>query len=629
MCGIAGVAFSDANRPPESEPLHRMAHAIAHRGPDGAGEFLAPGLGLVHRRLAIIDPAAGQQPLGNEDGTIQIAFNGEIYNFPELRQRLIAKGHRFRTHSDTEVIVHLYEEVGEDVVRGLNGMFAFALWDSRQRKLLLARDRLGIKPLYFQRNTERILFGSEPRAILAYGDHPRAVDPFALDDYLAFGMVITPKSIYQGIEQLPPGHTLVYHPGNRNASAKCYWKLEFQPDPRPESEWISQLSAAVDASVKSHLIADVPVGAFLSGGVDSSAIVASAARQTSEPLRTFSIGFHEEKFSELPYATVIAEQYRTIHRQEILTADAASSLEALTAAFDEPFADVSAISMLAVSRFAAESVKVVLSGDGGDECFGGYLRYAHDLKEASIRRLLPKAVRKSMFGTLGQWWPSFEFLPRPLRWKNALINLGLENSSAYANTLKQCRSPLRELLLNPEIRRAVAGYVPNSRLVQAYESAPARDPLSGMIAADFAVTLPDDYLVKVDRASMANGLEVRPPLLDHQLVELAARIPSRFKIANGELKSIFKKSLRERIPGAILGRPKQGFVIPVEEWLRGPLAPMMRDTILGSNSRLDGLIDRPKAKELLESHIAGRGQHGRVLWSLIVLARWAEHHMSV
>jgi len=627
MCGIAGVAFADTTRIPEAAWLRTMGRAIAHRGPDGSGEYVAPGVGLAHRRLAIIDPDSGQQPLGNEDGSIQITCNGEIYNYLELRERLVAKGHRFRTRSDTEVIVHLYEELGEDLVRELNGMFAFAIWDAPRRKLFLARDRIGIKPLYFQRNSERLLFGSEPRAILASGDHRRQVDPFALDDYLTFGMVLGPKSIYRGIEQLPPGHTLAVEAGRWNASPKCYWKLEFHTDSKPEADWVSLVREAVDASVKSHLAADVPIGAFLSGGVDSSAVVASACLQRPDPLRTFSIGFPELEFSELSFAKLVAEKYHTVHREEILTADAAGSLDALTRAFDEPFADVSAIPTMAVSKFASESVKVVLSGDGGDECFGGYPRYAHDLREDKVRRLFPAVFRQAVFGPLGRCWPSFERLPRPLRWKTALTNLSMDASAAYANTLKQCRPPLRDLLLHPDIRRAVAGYFPKSSLLHAFDSASPRDPLAGMIAADFAVTLPDDYLVKVDRASMAHGLEVRPPLLDHTIVELAARIPSSLKIANGELKSVFKKTLEGRLPPEVVYRPKQGFVVPLDKWLRGPLAEMMRDTILGSNSALDGLIDRQQAKQLLESHVGGRGRHGRVLWSLIVLARWAEHHL--
>jgi asparagine synthase (glutamine-hydrolysing) len=629
MCGIAGVLYADPARPVAPDLLRAMGQSIAHRGPDAEGFLADPGLGLVHRRLSIIDLSGGDQPIGNEDGSVQVVFNGEIYNFQELRAGLESRGHRFRTHSDTEVLVHLYEEEGEDLVARLRGMFAFALWDRKERRLLLARDRLGIKPLYVYRDAEKLLFGSELKAILAHPGTRREVNAEALEDYLAFGMVPGAASIFRGIEKLPPAHTLVARAGELGRAPRRYWRLHIEPDHRPiAEEWQEAVRAKLDETVRLHLIADVPVGAFLSGGLDSSIVVASSAGATRGQLQTFSIGFREEAFSELPYARQVAERFGTRHTEEVVTPDAVSLLGELTHYYDEPFADSSAVPTYLVSRLAARGVKVVLSGDGGDEAFGGYARYAHDLREAALRRRLPQWLRRRALGPLARAWPKADWLPRWLRAKTLLTNLSLDGAAAYANTLSICRPPLRRRLLAPDLAAGLNGHRPG-RLIEAdYAAAPAGDALAGMLAADVGTVLPDDFLVKVDRASMAHGLEVRPPLLDHELMELAAHIPSRFKVRGGETKWVLKQTYREKLSDAVVKRPKHGFDMPIDTWLGGPLREMFEDSVLAPTARVRDLIAQPTARKLYREHLSGAGRHGGVLWGLLVLARWSERYLG-
>jgi asparagine synthase (glutamine-hydrolysing) len=627
MCGIAGVLYRDQERMPERAVLEAMGQAIAHRGPDGEGFLQEPGVGLVHRRLAIIDLTGGAQPLGNEDGSIQIVFNGEIYNYQALTKQLQERGHRFRTQSDTETIVHLYEDEGDKVVEHLRGMFTFALWDRPRRRLLLARDRVGIKPLFYYRDEEKLLFGSEIKAILAHPGVQVDIDPMALEDYIAFGLIPGQRSIFRQIAKLPPAHVWSIEGDLGKQPSRCYWQLRFEPDEKLSAdEWQEAIRAKLAESVRLHLIADVPVGAFLSGGIDSSIVVASCSGQTKGSLQTFSMGFPEQSVSELPFAREIARRYQTQHAEEIVTPDSVAIVDQLAHFFDEPFADSSAIPTFLVSQVAARHVKVVLSGDGGDEAFGGYRRYAHDLKEAALRQRLPGWMQR-LLSPIARNWPKADWLPRPFRLKTALTNLSLDPGAAYANTLQVCRPPLRRQLLHPDIARQLNGHDPGAAVVAAYQTARPGDWLSGMIASDVATLLPDDYLVKVDRATMACGLEARPPLLDHELLEMAARIPSRWKIHQGETKWILKEAFRAHLPPAVLRRPKQGFEIPVDAWLRGPLRERFQDSVLATGSPLEGLINRQVAARLFAQHERGVGRHGGVLWSLLVLNAWANRYL--
>ncbi|QDT34648.1 asparagine synthase (glutamine-hydrolyzing) [Thalassoglobus polymorphus] len=628
MCGIAGVLFADGAQPVEEVRLREMADSIAHRGPDAEGIWKASGIGLAHRRLSIIDLSDGNQPIANEDGSVQVVFNGEIYNYRELQSELIAKGHRFRTNSDTEVLVHLYEEMGVEFVKRLRGMFAVALWDVKRQRLVLARDRVGQKPLYYFQDEKRVLFGSEIKAILSWGNIPREINLEALESYLTFGVVPGELSIFRNIHKLPAATTLVIDRNNWRATPQKYWQLNFEPDESKSlDQWIEELSNKFDETTDAHRIADVPVGAFLSGGVDSSAVVGSLMQSGTEAIKTFSIGFEEEAFSELPYAKIIAEKFQTEHIEETVTSDAVAGLADLVHYYDEPFADSSAIPTMAVCKVAHEHVKVVLSGDGGDEAFGGYSRYAHDLKEAKLRALLPQWFRKSILHQAAIIWPKADWLPRPMRLKTALTNLSLKDDAAYANTISLCRPDMRRELLRQDVSEHLNGYHPEDRIIRGFQQGNT-SPLNGMLSADTSMLLPDDFLTKVDRASMAVGLEVRPPMVDHEFLELASKVPSSLKVKDGETKWIFKKACEKRLPLDIIWRRKQGFEIPADDWLRGPLREIFESQVLSQNSQVANFIEIKTAKKLYNAHLNKTGRYGSVLWSLLVLGCWMNHWCS-
>lgn len=629
MCGIAGVIYAERDRPVNPSVLQAMSDQIAHRGPDSEGFLIEPGIGLAHRRLSIIDIAGGQQPLGNETGSVQTVFNGEIYNFQNLRRELLALGHRFQTQSDTEILVHLYEEIGERLVDRLRGMFAFALWDKTRRRLLLARDRIGIKPLYIYRDTEKLIFGSEIKAILAHPDVSREIDPEALEGFLALGIVSGARSIFHKIEKLQPAHILSVTTDQLWCSPQRYWQLTMEPDERPSvGEWCEEIRAKIIETTRMHLTADVPVGAFLSGGVDSSLIVAVASDQTRGKLQTFSLGFEDEQFSELAYAKEIANRFNTDHTESIVTSDSVSLLDELTHYYDEPFADPSAIPSYLVSRLASQHVKVVLSGDGGDEAFGGYDRYAHDLIESRIRKQIPRWLRQSILAPVSRVWPKSDWLPRPLRARTLLTNLSLDPGPAYANTLMLFRQPFRRRLIESSLRDQLQGHNPCALIEQYVRHTTTGDILGGMISADTSILLPDAFLVKVDRASMAHGLEVRPPLVDHELMELAARIPSKWKIHKSRTKWILKQAFKETLPVNIRDRPKRGFEIPIDDWLRGPLRPMFEAAVLEPNARVRELVDQAVIKKLYQAHLSKKQRLGNVLWSLLILAKWSNRYLG-
>lgn len=624
MCGIAGVLYADSGRSVSLSLLADMGHAIAHRGPDGEGTFRSGPVGLVHRRLAIIDPVGGQQPLSNEDESVHIVFNGEIYNYRELRRQLEVLGHVFRTNSDTEVLVHLYEEHGPELCTQLRGMFAFAIWDARRHELLLARDHLGQKPLFIYRDSEKLVFGSELKSVLAHPNIDRTIDPAAIEDYLTFGFIPGQRTIFGCVTKLPAAHWLRVTRQELHTLPKRFWQLSFDHEDRSTpDDWKLRIDEALRESVKTHLVADVPVGAFLSGGLDSSAIVAMMASLRTDPVRTFSVGFNEEKYSELPFAREVAQHYGCQHTEEIVTPEAARDLDELVYLYDEPFADTSALPTMAVSRLAAGHVKVVLSGDGGDELFGGYSRYAHDLHESGIRTCIPTIIRSLVLKPLAAVWPKVDWLPRPLRLQTLLQNLSSHPAEAYANTVSACRHAMRKRLLNRDFALTLNGYQPEQSIIAAFQYG-HRDALSGMLSADTNVLLPDDFLTKVDRASMGFGLEVRPPLIDWKLMELAASMPSEFKIRNGSKKWMLKQLFASRLPNGLVDRRKQGFEMPIDRWLRGPLSDQVRTHVLDPNGPISNFISVSMARQLFESHCQGIGRHGQLLWSLLILARWLD-----
>ena len=629
MCGITGIVNANTQTPVSREKLKAMSGAISHRGPDAEGFFVnQSGVGLAHRRLSIIDLSGGDQPIGNEDGSIQIVFNGEIYNHRELRSSLKQRGHQFRTKSDTESIVHLYEDYGSDVVTHLRGMFAFALWDSRKQQLLLARDRLGQKPLYYSFSQNRLLFGSEIKSILAAENQSREIDLQALENYLYFGFIPGEQSIFKDIRKLKAGSTLTLEVPDWNLTEERYWSLPSADSiPRATGEWKDQVLSKIKESVDAHLIADVPVGSFLSGGLDSSLITAFCSELSPETTKTFSIGFEKREFSELEHAAVVAQAFNTEHTEEIVTADAVQSLENLVHYYDEPFADPSAIPTMRVAEIASQQVKVVLSGDGGDEAFGGYSRYSHDLWEDRIRNIFPSLIKKSIFGPLAQLYPKADWAPRPLRLKTALHNLSQDAAHAYANTLCQCPEPFRRRLLRNQVWEQLSDHHPENRIIDAFGDHHG-DPLKGMLAVDTSILLPDDFLTKVDRASMAVGLEVRPPLVDHELIELAWQIPSDLKVRNGETKWIMKQVAGEKLPHDIIHRKKQGFELPIDHWLRGPLKQSFEEHVLSEQTPLSNYFDTSYIRKLYQSHCNGTGRHGGLLWSILVLAYWMNRYLK-
>ncbi len=629
MCGIAGILYADPLHPVDGDLLARVNRALAHRGPDGDDVWTGEGVGLAHRRLAIIDLEGGHQPMSSADGALHIAFNGEIYNYRELRRRLEVQGHRFQSNSDTEVLLHLYEQHGTDMVTTLRGMFAFAIWDSRSRQLVLARDHVGVKPLYVFQNERSLIFASELKALLAAPSVPREVDLVALEDYLTFGMVVGARSILSGVRRLSPGSIAVIRQDGLAVNERRYWSLQMRPDPRwTEAAAAEAVRAKVEETVRLHMVADVPVGAFLSGGMDSGIVVGVAGALTTTPMQTFSIGFHEEEYSELSEARATARLFGTDHHEEIVSAEYSISLvEELTPYFDEPFADASAVPTYLVSRLASRVVKVALSGDGGDEAFGGYSRYREDLREWRTRTTLPPVVRSNVIAPLASWWPKADWLPRPLRAKTFLENVAAAGGAAYANSLAICRAAERRRLLSPALRESLNGYDPGLLIASAYDRTGDSDPVAAMIGADVEVHLPDDYLTKVDRASMAHGLEVRPVFVDHELLELTATLPSHMKVRAGHTKWLLRKVYRDFLPKGATSRPKRGFSVPVDGWFRGPLNDMFRDTVLTSSGALREFIDLTAVRRLFERHSSGLTRHGTSLWSILMLARWCETYL--
>jgi asparagine synthase (glutamine-hydrolysing) len=619
MCGITGVYNVGSGEPVGRDLLKQMTDTLVHRGPDDEGFFLSGSFGLGHRRLSIIDLPGGHQPLANEDQTVWAILNGEIYNFPELREELLQKGHRFRTRSDTEVIVHLYEEEGEACFERLRGMFTVALWDENTRKLLLARDRVGKKPLFYLWDGRRIVFASEMKAILQVPEVPRDIDLEALSDYFSFAYIPAPKSIFKAVRKVLPGHYLVVSPSGLRE--KQYWDLSFaETEERSEAEWCERLREAYTEAVRVRLMSDVPLGAFLSGGIDSSSTVAVMSALTGGGVVTSSIGFAEDEFNELPYARMVAEACRCRHHEEVLRPDAVGVVETLAWHYDEPFADSSAVPTYYVSKVARKHVTVALSGDGGDENFAGYRRYAFDRRENQLRSVLPYAVRRPLFGALAAVYPKADWAPRFLRAKSTLESLACSPLAGYFRSLSAFRPELKERLLAPAVRQALSGYDSIDVLRHYYEKADTDDPLSRIQYVDIKTYLTDDILVKVDRAAMAVSLEVRAPLLDHKLMELVARIPSCLKLRGTTGKYIFKKALAGLVPEPVLNRKKMGFAIPLAGWFRRELKDFAAQALLNSES--DGLLNSATVEKIWNEHQRGLRDRSVPLWAVLMFRLW-------
>jgi asparagine synthase (glutamine-hydrolysing) len=625
MCGIAGFVESPLAPAPLSieagrELVHRMCEVIRHRGPDDEGVMAWGGVALGMRRLSIIDLSTGHQPIHNEDRTVWVVFNGEIYNFRELRSGLEAAGHRFYTSTDTEVIVHAYEQWGAAAIGRLRGMFGLAIWDSRSRRLLVARDRIGIKPLHYAEAGGRLYFGSEIKSLLQAPDLPRDIDVGALDHYLSF--LYTPRdgSIFTHVRKLPPGHLLTWCDGRLRVER--YWELPADESFRgSERDAVSGLREVLADAVRSHLVSDVPLGAFLSGGIDSSLVVGLMSEVSTAPVKTFSIGFDEPAYDELEHARLVATHFGTDHHELVVKPDAVGILDRIVSHFDEPFADSSAIPTWYVSEMARRHVTVVLSGDGGDELFGGYDRYLPHPRVAAFDRYSPRIGRR--LAALAA-----DRLPHGARGKNFLRHVGRDERGRYVDAIRFYGSDEKPALLSPEIRLLLPRPDPEIGLARHFDRFGALPWPSQMMRFDAETYLPEDVLTKVDRMSMAHSIESRVPLLDNHVIEYAASLPGAMKIRDGRRKHVLKEVAATLLPPAILARPKQGFGVPLGVWFRGNLKELFADTLLSPRSLQRGYFQHSFVRRLVDEHVAGTRDHTLRLWQLVVFERWHQQYVD-
>ncbi len=619
MCGICGIYNVRSGEPVDPALVTRMNDTLIHRGPDDQGVFVDGPIGLGHRRLSIIDLEGGHQPIPNETNTVWTVFNGEIYNFKDLRNSLVQKGHRFATRSDTEVIVHLYEEYGVRCFEMLRGMFAIALWDSPNRSLILARDRIGKKPLFYYYADGTCLFGSELKAILAVPGVRRELNDQSIADYFSLLYVPAPKSIFRHISKVRPGGYVVVSP--EGLSEQQYWDIDFSGvGSHSEEEWCDRIVKTYQEAVQLRLISEVPLGAFLSGGVDSSSVVALMSQLLSGPVVTSSIGFEEKEFNELEYARTVADLFQTQHHEDIVTPDAAAIVEKLAWHYDEPFADSSAIPTYYVSQVARQHVTVALSGDGGDELFAGYRRYLFDQRENHLRSYFPASFRRFGFGTLASLYPKADWAPRVFRGKATFESLACSHIEGYFRSISAVRPELKRELLHPDLLSQLRGYETVDLFRDYYDRAGSIDPLSRIQYVDMKTYLPDDILAKVDRASMAHSLEVRAPLLDHVLMELVAGLPKDLKLRGRTGKYILKKAFESRLPADILYRPKMGFAIPLARWFRTELKEMAYESLFqGSPSE----VFNPKTiRHIWDQHQGGYRDRSTELWTIFMFRVW-------
>ncbi|MGE3690749.1 MAG: XrtA/PEP-CTERM system amidotransferase [Novosphingobium sp.] len=623
MCGFAGIFHLSTPKPVDPARLERMCDAIAHRGPDGHGVWTAPGVGLGHRRLSIIDIAGSPQPMASRDGRAMLVFNGEIYNYRELRADLKALGAQFHTDGDSEVILAAWQQWGIDCLPRLHGMFAFAIYDLEKRTLFLARDRLGVKPLFYAPLSDgSLIFGSELKALTAHPLLRREADPLAVEDYLAWGYVPDTRSMLKGVGKLPAGHSLLLRHDAPMPAPSCWWDVSFaeRRNGKPADLEAELLHLMRDA-VTSRMVADVPLGAFLSGGVDSSSVVALMAEASGNPVKTCSIGFDVAALDESAYAQQVATRFATDHHARVVSPDDFEHVDHLAWMFDEPFADASALPAWRVSQLARETVTVALSGDGADEAFAGYRRHVFHRREEQVRNLLPAVFRGPVFGALGAAYPKADWAPRFLRAKATLLSLAGSSDEGYASALSFTGPQIRQSLYSADLKRLLGSYRAENTVLQLMAKAPARSGLDRAQYADLKFWLSGDILTKVDRTSMAVGLEAREPLLDHRLIEFAATLPEAMRVRGGVGKWLMKRTMRRYLPDEILYRPKQGFVTPIAQWFRGPLASAARDIADSGALARTGWFDAPRIGVLAEAHISGHSDHSRLLWQLLMLEK--------
>ena len=621
MCGIAGLFHLETAKPVNPARIKMMIDAQAHRGPDGEGVWTAPGVGLGHRRLSIIDVAGSPQPMASEDRQLTITYNGEIYNYQEIRAELLTLGHRFRTAGDTEVILNGYRQWGAAVLSRLNGMFAFAIHDARDQSLFLARDRFGVKPLHYVALADgSIAFASELKGLLANPAVRREPDLRAVEDYFALGYIPDDSCIVAGVRKLPGGTFLKLERGKPLPTPMTWWDIDFSRRAKGSTRDLEEeLRVHLRNAVASRMVSDVPLGAFLSGGVDSSTVVALMAEVSKDAVQTCSIGFDESALDETRYAEVIAKRFATDHRSRIVAADDFTAIDTLAHAFDEPFADASALPTWRVCQLARETVTVALSGDGADEAFAGYRRYKFQLAEERFRTLLPTGLRQSVFGTLGRLYPKADWAPRPLRAKSTFQSLARDGAEAYARSVGVIPQEARAQLYANGFQRGLQGHRAEDRYVEAMRNAPAREALDRAQYADIKIWLPGDILTKVDRTSMAVSLEAREPLLDHRLVEFAATLPASMRIRGGEGKWLMKKAMEGHLPKDILYRPKMGFVTPISGWFRGALAGQAEALVTKSRLLDTGWFQQERLEKAVRDHKSGLADNGRLIWQLVML----------
>ncbi len=621
MCGICGFLYFD-DRPVDPQLAQLMSDEQKHRGPDESGVHTGKGIALAHRRLSIIDLSSGQQPLCNEDGTVWISFNGEIYNFEELNRGLTS--HTFRTRSDTETIVHLYEQHPDTFVSMLRGMFAFALWDEPKRTLILARDRVGKKPLYYYLKDQKLVFASELKSILRHGGLDLSIDEQAVSDYVSLGYIPAPKSVYKHIRKIMPGHFLKVT--GQSVREISYWDFKFQAEPSlTESQWISQFVEQFEEAIRVRLMSEVPLGAFLSGGLDSSAVVAMMSRILSQPVRTATIGFDEDAFDESGYAQQVADFLKTDHYKRNVTAETIPTIEKLAWHYDEPFSDSSALPTYYVSKAARDRVTVALSGDGGDENFAGYRRYAFDAVENSIRNYLPASFRRIFFTPLARIYPKMDWAPRFLRARSTFQSLSYDSVQGYFETMSMFRRDDKPRVLSADVKAALKGYSTLDLFRDYCARAGTDDPVSRIQYLDIKTYLTDDILTKVDRASMAVSLEVRCPLLDHKVMELLARMPSSLKLRGNTGKYLFKKAMEPYLPSETIYRTKMGFGIPLAEWFRNGIREYARAFIV---EREDPFLSTAFVRQIWDQHQAGYRDRSTQLWNVLMFRLWHSKTVS-